>query len=66
MTVAEDAHALVEWLPLNTWVSYADIADHFGKTRQTYESLFNRAVKKIVARNNVEWEEWTGGRLNDD
>lgn len=46
--------------------SIPDIADHFGKTRQLYEIMFKRAVKKIVKRNNADWESWTGGRLDDD
>lgn len=46
--------------------SIVDIADHFGKTRQLYEILFKRAVKKIVRRNNADWEEWSGGRIDDD
>lgn len=43
-----------------------DIAEHFGKTRQSFEILFKRAVKKIVKRNNADWEECTGARLDDD
>lgn len=43
-----------------------DIAFHFGNTRQTFETLFKRAVKKIVKRNNADWEEYTGGRIDDD
>ena len=43
----------------------ADIAEHYGKTRQTFEILFKRAVKKIVCRNNADWEEVTGGRIDD-
>lgn len=43
-----------------------DIAEHFGKTRQTFEVIFKRAVRKIVKRNNADWEEWTGGRIDDD
>ena len=43
-----------------------DIAFHFGKTRQTFEVIFKRAVRKIVKRNNADWEEWTGGRIDDD
>lgn len=43
-----------------------DIAEHYGKTRQTFEILFGRAVRKIVKRNNADWEETTGGRLDDD
>ena len=46
--------------------SLPDIAAHFGKTRQTYENLFKRAVEKIVECNNQDWEEWTGGRMDDD
>lgn len=43
-----------------------DIAYHFGKTRQMYEVIFKRAVKKIVKRNDADWEEYTGGRIDDD
>lgn len=43
-----------------------DIAFHFGKTKQTFEVLFKRAVRKIVKQNNAGWEEWTGGRIDDD
>jgi len=43
-----------------------DIAFHFGKAKQTFEVLFKRAVRKIVKRNNADWEEWTGGRIDDD
>ena len=42
-----------------------DIAEHFGKSRQNFEILFGRAVEKIVNRNNADWEECTGGRLDD-
>lgn len=52
-----------------SWVmqgyAIADIADHYGKTRQSFEILFKRAVKKIVRANNWEWEECTGGTLDD-
>lgn len=44
----------------------SDIAFHFGKSRQTYETVFRRAVKKIVRQNNADWEAWTGGRIDDD
>lgn len=44
----------------------SDIAENFGKSRQLYEILLKRAIKKIVKANNVEWEEYTGGRLDDD
>lgn len=43
-----------------------DIAEHFGKARQSFEILFKRAVKKIVKRNNADWEECTGARIDDD
>ena len=43
-----------------------DIADYFGKTRQTFEVILKRAIRKIVKRNNADWEEWTGGRIDDD
>ena len=42
-----------------------DIAEHYGKSRQNFDILFRRAVKKIVKRNNMDWEETTGGRLDD-
>ena len=44
----------------------SDIAEHFGKTRQTFEVIFKRAVRKIVRANNAEWESYTGGRIDDD
>lgn len=46
--------------------SIPDIADTFGKSRQLYEILFRRAIKKIVRANDLEWEEWSGGRIDDD
>lgn len=46
--------------------SLPDIAYHFGKTRQLFEIVFKRAVRKIVKRNNADWEEYTGGRIDDD
>ena len=46
--------------------SLPDIAFHFGKTRQLFEIIFKRAVKKIVKRNEMDWEEFTGARLDDD
>ena len=42
-----------------------DIAEHYQKSRQNFEILLNRAVRKIVKRNNADWEEYTGGRLDD-
>lgn len=42
-----------------------DIAEHYGKSRQNFEILLKRAVKKIVKRNNMDWEETTGGRIDD-
>lgn len=46
--------------------SIKDIAENFGKSRQLYEILLKRAVKKIVRENNAEWEAYTGGRIDDD
>lgn len=43
----------------------SDIAEYFGKVRQTFEKLFRRAVKKIVKQNNADWEACTGARLDD-
>lgn len=37
--------------------SAADIADHLGKTRQTVETYFKRAVAKICERNDEMWHE---------
>lgn len=42
-----------------------DIAEHYGKSRQNFLILFQRAVKKIVKRNNADWENTTGGRIDD-
>ena len=42
-----------------------DIAENYGQAYQTFEVLMKRAVKKIVKRNNADWEEHTGGRLDD-
>ena len=42
-----------------------DIAEHYGQARQAFETLMKRAVKKIVKRNHADWEERTGGRLDD-
>ena len=54
----------VDWLMYGYQIK--DIADNFGKSRQLYEILLKRAVKKIVKANNAEWEEYTGGRIDDD
>lgn len=43
----------------------SDIADHYGKSKQNFDILFRRAVKKIVKQNNADWEETTGARLDD-
>ena len=42
-----------------------DIAEYYGRTRQTFEILFKRAVRKIVKQNNTDWEKTTGGRIDD-
>ena len=42
-----------------------DIAEYYGKSRQNFEILFKRSVKKIVKRNDADWEACTGGRLDD-
>lgn len=54
----------VEFLMYGYTIS--DIAENFGKSRSLYDILFKRAIKKIVAANNREWEEYTGGRLDDE
>lgn len=36
---------------------FTDIAEEFGGERQTYYTLFKRAVEKIVSANNLHWEE---------
>lgn len=43
-----------------------DISENYGKSRQLYEILFKRAVKKIVKLNNEDWEAWSGGRIDDN
>ena len=43
--------------------SLYDIAEHYGKTRQNFEILLKRAVKKVVKQNNADWEEWAGGLI---
>jgi DNA-binding CsgD family transcriptional regulator len=42
-----------------------DIADHYGKSRQNFDILLKRAIKKIVKQNNADWESYTGGRIDD-
>ena len=42
-----------------------DIAEYYGKSRQNFEILLKRAAKKIVRRNNADWEATTGGRIDD-
>ena len=54
---------VVDWLMRGYLLP--DIAEHYGKSRQNVEILMKRAVKKIVRRNNADWEEHTGGRLED-
>ena len=43
----------------------ADIAEKYQKSRQCFEILLKRAVKKIVKQNNADWEGYTGGRIDD-
>lgn len=43
----------------------SDIAQHYGKSRQNFEILLKRAIKKIVKRNNADWEECYGARIDD-
>lgn len=43
----------------------SDIAEYYGKSRQNFEILEKRAIKKIVKQNNADWEECTGARLDD-
>lgn len=45
--------------------SLSDIAEHYGKTRQTLEIFFARAVKKIVKQNNADWEKTHHAVLDD-
>ena len=42
-----------------------DIADHYGKSWSNFDILLKRACRKIVKRNNADWEECTGGRIDD-
>lgn len=61
--LSEQEHLTVDYLMQGYIIT--DIAEHFGKSRQNFEILFGRAVEKIVSRNNADWEECTGGRLDD-
>lgn len=36
--------------------SLGDIADYLGHARQASDTMLNRAVEKIVARNNQRWD----------
>ena len=46
----------------------SDIAEHYGKSRQNFEILLKRAIKKIVKRNNDDWAECVGlkSEVNDE
>lgn len=35
----------------------SDVADYLGHARQTTDTMFDRAVEKIVARNNQSWRD---------
>lgn len=61
--LSDGEEVVVSWVMKGYGLS--DIAEHYGKTRQIFEILFKRAVKKIVRANNREWEECTGGTLED-
>lgn len=43
----------VQWLMRGYALS--DIAEKYGKTRQTFEVFLKRAVDKIVKKNNSDW-----------
>ncbi len=47
--------AIVTFLMQGYGVS--DVADYLGHARQTTDTMFDRAVEKIVARNNQLWTE---------
>lgn len=40
----------------------SDIADYLGHARQTSDTIFDRAVEKIVQQNNRRWEECYGDK----
>lgn len=61
--LTENERLIVDYLMKGYLLS--DIAEHYGKSRQNFEILLKRAVKKIVKRNNADWEETTGGRIDD-
>ena len=72
--VYADLDSLLERCELSEWerktidllmqgYTLIDIAEHFGKTRQNFEILLKRAVKKAVRRNNEDWEEWKESRF---
>ena len=42
--------------------SLSDTADYLGHVRQAVSVMFDRAVEKIVARNNQNWEDCYSNR----
>lgn len=59
--LSEGERQTVDWLMKG--YSLNDIADYYGKTRQNFEIMFRRAVKKVVRRNNQDWDEWKEERF---
>lgn len=52
--MTREEHRVVKYLMLG--YSSADIGERFGKTRQTVDIHFKRAVNKICKKNNENWK----------
>lgn len=51
--LSETENKIVQYLMQGYAIS--DIAECLGHVRQTSETMFERAVEKIVAKNNADW-----------
>ena len=58
--LSDTERRIVDYLMQGYGIS--DIADVLGHARQTASILFDRAVEKIIARNNQVWDECYGSR----
>ena len=56
--LSDNERITVDWVMKGYVIS--DIAEHYGKSRQNFEILFKRAIKKIVKRNTEDWNEMYG------
>lgn len=56
--LSENERITVDWVMKGYVLS--DIAEHYGKSRQNFEILFKRAIKKIAKRNTEDWNEMYG------